>query len=109
MSCPCERSCVGILAPALSGQPATARAEIELSIQVSRTSCSGIKSSLPHWHFTGGLVWLGSKGSHSSLATSTARQRRQYQTGMGVAKILCREMHQSHSTESAQFLRRICM
>jgi len=90
MSCPWGRSWVGILRSFRSGQPATARAEMELSIQVSKTSFSGIKSSLPHLHLTGGLVWLGSRGSHSSLATSTSPQERQYQTGMGVAKILCR-------------------
>src|SRR5512136_1817580 len=93
----------------LSGQPATARAEMELSIQVSRTSCSAMKSVLPHWHFSGGEVRLGSRGSHSSLAIIGSWQWRQYQTGMGVAKILCREMHQSHSIESAQFLSRTCM
>src|SRR5512136_597453 len=90
----------------LSGHPATARAEMELSIQVSKTSCSGMKSSQPHLHFAGGRVWLGSSGSHSSSAAKISPQLRQYQTGMGVAKILCREMHQSHSTESAQLSRR---
>ena len=100
---------MGILRSFRSGQPATASAEMELSIQVSRTSFSGMKSSLPHLHLVGGRVWLGSRGSHSSFATKTSPQERQYQTGMGVANILCREMHQSHSTESAQFLSRTCI
>jgi len=56
MSCPWGRSWVGILRSSRSGQPATASAEMELSIQVSRTSFSGMKSSLPHLHLIGGRV-----------------------------------------------------
>ncbi len=109
MSWPCGLSWVGMRRSFLFGQPATARAEMELSIQVSRTSCSGMKSSEPHLHFTGGRIWLGSNGSHFSSATRTSWQSRQYQTGIGVANILCREMHQSHSMESAQLSSRTRM
>ena len=109
MSCPCGRSWVGIRRSVLSGQPATARADMELSIQVSRTSCSGMNSELPHLHFFLGWVRLGSRGSQLSSATSASWQFLQYQAGMGVAKILCLDMHQSHSMESAQFSRRTRM
>ena len=76
--------------------------EIDESIQVSNTSSSGINSSQPHSHACLGLSWVGSIGKSSTSGRITFPQSLQYHTGIGVANILCLEIHQSHSMESAQ-------
>ena len=89
------------------GQSATDNGEIELSIQVSRTSSSPMNSVHPHSQGSKGLSTVGSIGSWSSLGRMTFPQSLQYHTGIGVANNLCLEIHQSHSMESAQFIKRL--
>ena len=76
--------------------------EIEESIHVSNTSTSGTNSSHPHSHACFGLSTVGSIGKSSTSGKITFPQSLQYHTGIGVANILCLEIHQSHSMESAQ-------
>src|SRR5690606_19637399 len=56
----------------------------------------------PHSQTISGFSLVGSTGSMSSLAAWTLPHRVQYHTGIGVAKILCLEMHQSQSMEPVQ-------
>ena len=77
--------------------------EIDESIHVSNTSSSPMNSSHPHSHTCFGLSTVGSIGRSSASGRITFPQSLQYHTGIGVANILCLEIHQSHSMESAQF------
>ncbi len=91
-----------------SGQPAWTAHVIEESIQVSITSVSPLNLLPPHFgHLSifGGSV-LGSIGSQSSSATIVWPQFSQYQTGMGVANILCLDITQSQSNDLTQSIRR---
>src|SRR6266705_1218789 len=78
------------------------------SIHVSSTSVSPLTSRLPHLeHFScGGLSLRGSTGRLFSSGKTVASQFVQYQTGIGVAKILCLEITQSQSRDSAQSMSR---
>src|SRR5660398_60937 len=78
-------------------------AEIDESIHVSRTSASPLNSFAPHSQASGGCVRVGSSGSHSSFATFVFPHPEQYHAGIGVANILCLEMHQSHSIVPVPF------
>src|SRR5206468_4383714 len=74
------------------------------SIHVSSTSVSPRSSRLPHLeHFSsGGLSLRGSTGKLSASGMMVDSHFVQYQTGIGVAKILCLEITQSQSRDSAQ-------
>src|SRR6266496_1281185 len=78
------------------------------SIHVSSTSVSPRSSRLPHLgHFSsGGLSLRGSTGRLFSSGMIVDSHLVQYQTGMGVAKILCLEITQSQSRDSAQSMSR---
>src|SRR5712692_2615784 len=88
----------------LLGHPAWMAAVIDESIQVSSTSFSPRNSRLPHLGHgsSGGLSFLGSTGRFSSSGKIIASHLAQYHTGMGVANILCLEITQSQSRDSAQ-------
>src|SRR5659263_359414 len=103
ISYPCGRSCAGKSSGWSLSHPDTGRAEIDESIHVSRTSASPLNSFAPHSQASGGCVRVGSSGSHSSFATFVFPHPEQYHAGIGVANILCLEMHQSHSIVPVQF------
>src|SRR3989304_4099916 len=103
MSYPWGRSCAGKSTGWSESHPETCRAEMDESIQVSSTSSSPLKSVEPHSHASGGDFCVGSRGSHSSFATFVFPHSLQYHAGIGVANILCLEMHQSHSIVPVQF------
>ena len=108
ISCPCGRMLDGKISSQPGfGQSATDNGEMELSIQVSNTSSSGINSLQPHSQGSSGLSTVGSIGNCSSFGKITFPQSLQYHTGIGVANNLCLEIHQSHSMESAQFNKRL--
>src|SRR6267143_588668 len=81
---------------------------MEESIHVSRTSVSPRSSRLPQLgHFSsGGLSLRGSTGRLFSSGMIVDSHFVQYQTGIGVAKILCLEITQSQSRDSAQSMSR---
>ncbi len=110
MSCPCGRIWAGNsggTAPEPS-QPVTFRTEIEESIHVSRTSASPSHSSEPQaGQGFCGRSRAGSTGRSSISGTMKPPQSRQTQTGMGVAKMRWRDMHQSHSIWDVQFSSRV--
>src|SRR5208337_5282781 len=92
-------------------QPVTFRTEMEESIQVSSTSTSPSNEVPPHFlQGCFGFASVGSIGRSFSSGTAISPHFLQNQTGIGVAKIRCREMHQSHSICSTQFsiLRSMC-
>ncbi len=100
MSWPCGRICAGKYGglAAEPSQPVTFMTEIDESIQVSRTSVSPSNSVEPQrGHGPNGLSTVGSMGRSASSGRSISPQAVQNQTGIGVAKIRWREMHQSHS------------
>ncbi|OQB38017.1 MAG: hypothetical protein BWY05_00584 [Euryarchaeota archaeon ADurb.Bin165] len=106
MSCPCGLICAGKSGGTLSfpSQPVTCITDMDESIHVSRTSVSGTNSELPHFgQECFGTSTVGSIGSSSSSGRITSPQSLHNQTGIGVAKILCLEMHQSHSICVIQF------
>src|SRR5437763_6725492 len=78
------------------------------SIHVSSTSVSPRSSRLPHLgHFSsGGLSLRGSTGRLFSSGMIVDSHFVQYQTGIGVAKILCLEINQSQSRDTAQSMSR---
>src|SRR5713226_8459725 len=92
----------------LPGHPAWIAAVMDESIQVSSTSFSPRNSRLPHLGqvSSGGLSFLGSTGSFPSSGIIVVSHFAQYHTGIGVANILCREITQSHSRDSAQSISR---
>src|SRR3990172_5873164 len=106
MSYPCGRSCAGNRSGWSESHPVTWRADMDESIQVSSTSSSPLKAEEQHSQDSGGDFCVGSRGSHSSFATFVFPHSAQYQAGIGVANILCLEMHQSHSIVPVQFSRR---
>src|SRR5664280_446411 len=103
ISCPCGRICAGRRSSCSLSQPVTCNAVIEESIQVSRTSVSGSNSVEPQIQAFFGAASFGSIGSQLSSEIMTSPHCLQYQIGIGVAKILCLEMHQSHSIVPVQF------
>ena len=105
MSWPCGRIWAGKKGGLpLPSQPVTFRTEMEESIQVSSTSTSPEKEVLPHfWHGCFGFTSVGSTGRSFSSGVTISPHFVQNQTGIGVAKIRCREIHQSHSICSTQF------
>src|SRR6266571_2322002 len=92
----------------LLGQPAWIAAVMDESIQVSRTSFSPRNSRPPHLGqvFSGNLSFLGSTGRSPSSGMIVDSHFVQYHTGIGVAKILCLEITQSQSRDSAQSMSR---
>ncbi|KAF5036945.1 hypothetical protein DSECCO2_569820 [anaerobic digester metagenome] len=67
-----------------------------------------MNSDAPHFgQGVFGLSTVGSIGRSASSGMTVSPQAAQNQTGIGVAKIRCREMHQSHSIEFAQFSSRV--
>ncbi len=78
---------------------------------MSSTSVSGVKILEAHFgHFSIlGFSVLGSMGTHSDSARIISSHFLQYQMGIGVAKILCREITQSQSRDSAQSIMRFFM
>ncbi len=112
MSWPCGRIWAGkIFGIPLPSHPVTLSTEMDESIHVSSTSSSPANSVLPHvlqgWS---GFASVGSTGRSFSSGTAICPHFLQNQTGIGVAKIRCREMHQSHSIWDVQFsiLRSMC-
>src|SRR5208337_5203124 len=105
ISWPCGRICAGkIFGLPVPSQPVTLRTEMDESIHVSSTSTSPVNSWPPHvGQGCFGCVREGSQGRSFSSGTTIPPHFLQNQTGIGVAKIRCREMHQSHSIWSIQF------
>src|SRR5665647_2897789 len=105
MSCPWGRIWAGKNGGVpLPSHPVTLRTDMEESIQVSRTSTSPVNSLLPHFlQGCFGDSRVGSTGRSFSSGSTKSPHFLQNQTGIGVAKILCREIHQSHSICSTQF------
>ncbi len=106
ISWPWGRSCAGKSGglPGFPSHPVTWSTDIDESIQVSSTSFSPVNADPPHrGQGLFGLSTVGSIGRSSSEGRIISPQASQNQTGIGVANILCRDMHQSHSIDSAQF------
>ena len=105
ISWPCGRICAGkIFGMPDPSQPVTLRTDMDESIQVSSTSSSPKNSFPPHFgQGCFGWVSVGSQGRSFSSGRTISPHFAQNQTGIGVAKIRCREIHQSHSIWSIQF------
>ncbi len=78
---------------------------------MSRTSVSGVNALEPHFGHLSilGFSVLGSMGTHSGSARIISPHFWQYHMGIGVAKILWREITQSQSSDLAQFIMRFFM
>ncbi len=94
-----------------SGQPAWTAHVMEESNHVSNTSVSGVNVLEPHFgHFSiFGASILGSMGAQSASARIVSPHFLQYHMGIGVAKILWREITQSQSKDLAQSIIRFFM